>query len=160
MNTSDVEIEHMGTLQNLEFIIINFDRSSDDLTDLEVIDVLDYLIRAYTAKGNGHSAPFVRLSPLKRELSDAISVIADMITAPIVTEPDSAVAELDSAITESESSEVAVQPSGSLTADNVILGQVTPEVLIACLKRIRKSAKYWNGNNGRRGYLEYIANFM
>lgn len=84
MNEADLEIDHLGTLQNLEFMIVNIDRTADDLTDSEVIDVLDYLIRAYTAKGNGYSAPFVRLSPLKRQLSDALSGVADMVTAPIV----------------------------------------------------------------------------
>jgi hypothetical protein len=37
---------------------------------------------------------------------------------------------------------------------------ISHEILIACLKRIRKSVRFWNKQGGRRGYLTYIEKFL
>ncbi len=34
------------------------------------------------------------------------------------------------------------------------------EEMIVCLKRIRKSVETWNKQGGRKGYLEYIDQFL
>lgn len=34
------------------------------------------------------------------------------------------------------------------------------DVIIACLKRLRKSVNMWTKNYGRQGYLNYIRNFI
>lgn len=38
--------------------------------------------------------------------------------------------------------------------------QATWEKLVACLRKIRKSAEFWNKNNGRQGYLNYVNNYI
>lgn len=41
------------------------------------------------------------------------------------------------------------------------LGKAALEpVIVACLKRIRKSVVFWSKQGGRQGYLEYIAQFL
>jgi len=37
---------------------------------------------------------------------------------------------------------------------------VSIEVIIACLKRIRKSVERWNREGGRQGYLTFIERFI
>jgi hypothetical protein len=37
---------------------------------------------------------------------------------------------------------------------------ISVEELIACLKRIRKSVEMWNKQSGRKGYLQYIDQFL
>jgi hypothetical protein len=34
------------------------------------------------------------------------------------------------------------------------------EDLLACLRRIRKSVKFWNDQAGRQGYLDYVRRFV
>jgi len=146
MSELKFETENANTLLDLETTIVSIDSISDDLTDLEVIDVLNYLIRAYTAKGNGPSAPFVRLSPLKRGLADAITGVADYLVAPVDLETDS-----DGEMP---------QPSDVLITNDLTTTPVTLDVLIACIQRIRQSAKHWNATHGRRGYLDFVGEFV
>jgi hypothetical protein len=37
---------------------------------------------------------------------------------------------------------------------------ISHEILVACLKRIRKSVRFWSKQGGRRGYLTYIEEFF
>jgi hypothetical protein len=37
---------------------------------------------------------------------------------------------------------------------------LSPGEIIACLKRIRKSIRYWTGRAGRQGYLRYVDLFI
>ncbi len=37
---------------------------------------------------------------------------------------------------------------------------VSLEVIVACLKRIRKSIQKWNKRGGRQGYLTYVHQFL
>lgn len=37
---------------------------------------------------------------------------------------------------------------------------VSTDVILACLKKLRKSVSYWNKESGTRGYLGYISQFV
>ena len=37
---------------------------------------------------------------------------------------------------------------------------VTLDVIVACLKRIRKSVQRWNKEGGRQGYLTFVGRFV
>ncbi|RMD96674.1 MAG: hypothetical protein D6814_10965 [Calditrichaeota bacterium] len=37
---------------------------------------------------------------------------------------------------------------------------ISLDEMIACLKRIHRSVKFWNKNGGSKGYLNYIGNFL
>lgn len=34
------------------------------------------------------------------------------------------------------------------------------DILLACLRRIHKSVKFWNKEHGRQGYLQYVIQFL
>jgi hypothetical protein len=40
------------------------------------------------------------------------------------------------------------------------IAPVSLDVMIRCLRRLKKSLKKWNDRDGRQGYLEYIDNFI
>ena len=144
MEYRGIETEHEDVLQNLEAAIVTIDKANTDLTDLEVLDALDNLIRAYTAEENGRPTPFMRLSPLKRQVYDAVKDMAEWRMGR----------------TQEASSSRALVKSDSEKLRLKMPTPITLEELLACLKRIRLSIKRWNGSNGRRGYLEYVRNFL
>jgi hypothetical protein len=39
-------------------------------------------------------------------------------------------------------------------------GAVPLDAIVACLKRLGKSARQWNEQNGRQGYLQFIETYM
>lgn len=45
----------------------------------------------------------------------------------------------------------------STIADAPIL---SPEDLVSCLRRVRKSVDFWTKGGGRRGYLDYVRQFV
>jgi hypothetical protein len=38
--------------------------------------------------------------------------------------------------------------------------RVTPDEIVACLKRIQKSVRYWTKKGGRTGYLDFVDQFV
>jgi hypothetical protein len=40
------------------------------------------------------------------------------------------------------------------------ISKITLEEVLACLKRIRKSVTRWNKANGRRGYLDFVQDYL
>ena len=36
----------------------------------------------------------------------------------------------------------------------------TPEEILACLKRVRTSVKRWHKSGGRRGYLDFVSQYI
>ena len=45
-------------------------------------------------------------------------------------------------------------------ANGLINDEFTTEILIQCLKRLRKSINRWSGQGGIQGYLKFIDNYL
>jgi hypothetical protein len=43
---------------------------------------------------------------------------------------------------------------------DIPMGTVTPDEIVACLKRIQKSVQKWTKQAGRQGYLEFVDGFI
>lgn len=138
MDNTAIENRYLDILHNMETAIVQVDKTSKDLTDLEVMDALDDLMRAYTAEASGRNAPFMRLSPLKRQVFDAVKAMCEWRLGRNTLE----------------------SVGGAPVPAEVNPSPITLDEILICLKRVRLSAKRWNGSNGRRGYLEYIRNFL
>jgi hypothetical protein len=141
MENEEIEAQYLDVLQNIEFAIVQVDQQADDLTDMEVADALDALMRSYQAEASGRAAPFQRLSPLKRQVYDSVKTMCDW---RLGKQPPSEETDLP-AVVEKRGPDPEPTP---------------PEAILACLKRVRLSVKRWNGSNGRRGYLEFVSNFV
>jgi hypothetical protein len=117
-------------LQAMEQEIQIIDRKTDDLIDSEVYDAIDALTNAYIAEQRGRNAPNVRLSPLKKQIYDAVREVCE---TRIQREEERGEAEAK---------------------------RVPVDAIVECLKRLRISIKRWNASNGRRGYIEFTATFF
>ncbi len=136
-----VEEQYLDVLQNIEAMIVQSDEEVRDLTDMEVGDVLDALIQTYSAEAGGRSAPILRLSPLKRKVYDNVRTVCEW---RLGREP------LEEATPDGKRKPKEIPAQEGMTA----------EAMVACLKRLRLSMKRWTHMGGRRGYLEFIRNYV
>lgn len=129
----DVTEEYADVLYLLETLIVSAGESDESFLDLQILDALENTRRWFAAELAGRT--------FKPQLFDRRST--DLF-------------------------------SGLRAAGQILLGREAPEIrlaegeprvispdaLLACLKRIEKSAKLWNERGGRRGYIEFIANAL
>lgn len=133
------EEKYQDVLQNMEFAITTIYREHPELTDFYVMQALDSLIRLYDAEAKGRSAPKSRLEPLEQDIYDSVKAMCEwrMGREDIVDKDDNSVSLFSS---EDEAK--------------------TLDEILACLKRIRKSVTLWNKAHGRRGYLNFVKQFV
>lgn len=131
----DVETDYLDVLQNIESAILVVAREDPAVLDLEVINALEALRRSYEAEHLGRTAPKLRLGDQARKVFDAAQEMCEL--------------RLGRADLEAQSSQAvpAIEP-------------VSCPVMIECLKRLEKSARFWNKKGGRRGYVEFVSNFI
>ncbi len=134
----NVEEEYMDVLQNIEFALASVYREDEEMTDWQTLKALEGLIRVYRARERKRSVPAVKL--------DGLALLAF---------------ERADAMCQARLGEVTEGGKGTL-ASFLSRNQknVSAAVLVACLKRIQKSVKRWQKEGGRRGYFNYIKNFV
>ena len=127
-----VEEEHIEILQNLEWSILTVSVAHPDLTDYQVDAALEALGRTYAREGRGQ--PVLPKNELAKAVYEAVRQTSEWRLGR----------------------EQVVDDSGQpMSVDPVSI-----EVILACLKRLRKSVNYWNKESGTRGYLDYIRQFL
>jgi hypothetical protein len=132
-----VEDEYSGVLQKLECGICMVYDECASLTDYEVIRLLENLINRYKYESGGRKAMVkVPINQLDAKLYGAIAPLCENYLGR-----DEAVFQMDD--------ETAIE-----------VEQLIVDELLLCLKRLLKSAKHWNKTGGRKGYLNFIAQFM
>jgi hypothetical protein len=129
----NVEEEHLDVLQNIEFAIVNTYRLHPNLVDFDVETVLNELIRTYQAEQNNRTYTARLPTELTQMLYPAVKSMCDW------------------RLGRSELSAGGPTPQ---------VPPVSHEVMIACLKRIRKSVQTWNKRGGRRGYLSFVQEYV
>jgi hypothetical protein len=132
------EDQYLDVLQNLELAIIQIARKTPELTDWHVQSAVEALVRYYKAQAAGKEMRDLssRLDPLARQVYDMMHTMAHFLLGEgqVVNEENEPV--------------------------EIPLDLVTPQEMYACLKRIQKSIRRWNRIDGRKGYLEYIDQFL
>jgi hypothetical protein len=133
------EDKYFSVLQNMEFAIHDVYTQHPELTDYQVDKVLEGLVRLYTAEQKGRPSPKLKLVDYEQHLYEAIQIICDWWllrrTVPVMNE-------------QGETNET--ENTDPKTVDEII----------ACLKRIRKSISLWTKERGKRGYLDFVSQFM
>ncbi len=173
--------QYADVLENLETAIVEADDQVDALSDGQVELALDALIRYYQAEERGYEPRSPRLGEGAQAVFDAVQPIAELQLGPDELEDVDTTADEgeDRELTPEEVSELISQVVKEALefADNEddnddtdsdewemtptgFIKPVSHDVLIACLKRIRKSVRYWSKQGGRRGYLAYVRNFL
>ena len=133
---SDFEEKNLSVLQNIEAAIVCVYRVTPDLSDYEVDKALSALWDSYHFEELGKTYT----APAMNENVDAVFYIAKTICdwrlgreVKIETENN--------------------QPFPDISPTSV-------EVILACLKRIRKSVAKWTKRGGRQGYVRFISDFI
>jgi hypothetical protein len=132
------EDEYMDVLHNIELAIIQIYSEHPELVDSQVDTAINSLIRVYAAEQRGRNAPKLRLSELEKTVYDHVEALCGLHLGR----------------------ETMTDESGKPLEDPPEIPVRTPEEIIACLKRIRKSIKLWTKELGRQGYLNYIKQFL
>jgi len=128
--------EYQDILQNIEMQIVTvFRNHRKELLDDDVKDALNAVVKKYSLEGKSIPLRLPRLDPLEQEIYDVEDTLAEWLLGrrPLLTPDDKEVP--------------APEP-------------VTPDVIIACFKRIIKSIDTWTKQGGPQGYLKYIDQFL
>ena len=132
----DVEEEHLDILQNIEFAIMSVYRENPLLVDFDVEAAINALITLYHAQEQNRE-------PRRPNLNKRATLVYAQVEA--MCEFRLGREELLS----KDMRKRAPQPE-----------PVTLDVIVACLKRIRKSVQRWNKEGGRQGYLTFVGRFV
>lgn len=132
----EFEEEYQDILQNIEFALVQVYREHDDMTDWEAEQAINGLIRTYAAEERGRSEPNLRLQPLAEAAYDRVMAMCEwrLGRAQLVDESGEGV--------------------------DLLMEPVTVSEMIDCLKRIRRSIQMWRKEGGRRGYFEFVGQFL
>lgn len=132
----NVEEEHLDVLQNIEFAIVTTYGEQPELVDFDVENALTELLRIYQAEQ-------IERPIAPRPMTDESALVFARVKAMC-----------DWRLGRSE----------ALTAEGGDTAPAPPpisyEVLLACLKRIRKSVRTWTKRGGRRGYLSFVQEYV
>ncbi len=137
--STEFEDKYLDVLQNLESSILQVYSKQPDLTDFNVDRVIDALVRNYQDEQSGRAVagvPSHLTSTLEQELYQQVKAMCDLRLGRDVLEDEN-------------DQEV-----------DLGLETKTPDEIIACLKRIRQSIKRWTKVGGRRGYLDFIRQYV
>jgi len=136
LNDQRLEEEYLDVLQNIEAEIAQVYQEHPRLTDWDVLDAVEALIRHYTAEARHKPPPTIRLSDLAQRVFNAAEAICEwrLGRKQLFTEDD-------------QPADLEIEP-------------ITATEIIACLKRIRKSIRFWDKKGGRQGYLDYVSEFI
>lgn len=134
--TETFEEKYGDVLQNIEFALVQTYRAHAEMTDWHTLDALDALIHTYRAEAGGHLAPPVSLTPFAQEAFDAVKAMCEwrLGRQHLVDEKGAPV-------------DTEMKPK-------------TVDEIIACLKRVRRSVEKWQKRGGRRGYFDFVEQFL
>jgi len=125
-----IEEQYEDVLQNMEVAIVSVYREHREMSDYDVLRVLDAVVDSYRAENVGRAPRNFGLSEVEDLCRDRLRQICEWrlgrVSGPEGSEPE------------------------PKKVDEILL----------CLKRIVKSVKRWNREGGRQGYLDFVARFV
>jgi hypothetical protein len=131
----DVEEEYPDILQNIEFGIVSVYRQNLLLVDFDVEAAIGALIARYHAEAENHEVHRPKLSERSNLVYEAVEDMCEWRLGRRTFVPEG-------------------------SAEELRLEPVPFDVIVACLKRIRKSIQRWNREGGRQGYLKFVEQFI
>ena len=133
---TDFEGDHQDVLQNIEFAIVSVYRRNSGLADYDVEKALNALISDYQAQLQDQTAKAPRMTTLTQQVFDSVKAMCEWRLGR------------EALVSEENQSQM------------MIPDPISVDVIIASLKRIRKSVRKWNKRGGRQGYLQFIDQFI
>ncbi len=130
------EEQYQDALQNIEFALVQVYRAHPEMTDWDARDAMEALIRTYQAEARGHAMPVLKLKPLAQESYDSVKAMCEW--------------RLGRREMLDENKHPLDLPLTPMALDEII----------ACLKRIQRSIEKWQKHGGRRGYFDFVQQFL
>ena len=134
----NVEEEYQDVLMNIEMALLGVYRQNRSLRDFDFETVVNEAIRYFNAKERNKSFTPKVLSEERQEIYDRLNGICNLLL---------------------NNFDEAVDKDGK-PMDLDVDFNLTVDILILCLKRIRKSIQTWGKRNGPKGYVTFIDDFM
>ena len=131
-----VEDQYTDGLQNIEFGVVITYRNNPGMSDPEVIRMLEALIDKYAAETIGRPPRHFSLSEVEHALLENVRRMCEWRLGR-------------GTVTDSPGK-----------ARGMTLKPITTDEIILCLKGVLKSVKRWNEDGGRRGYLNFIIQYV
>ncbi len=122
--------KYLDVLQNIEFAIQAVYKVKKDLTDYDVLFAIDALIEFYTAEERKRESRDFSLSENSKEVYAGVKEMCEFRLGK-----------------ENEEYEVIGRPISIIE-------------LLNCLKKIKNSVNKWTKRYGRRGYLDFVKDYV
>jgi hypothetical protein len=124
--------KNLDVLQNIEYSIIEVYRADPSLLDADARDAIDGLARHYHAEEEQRTPPARALAASAERVFQSVQAICEwrLGRAPVPGETEMP----DTRIPLSE--------------------------IVKCLREIQKSIPRWSRQGGRRGYLDFVSQFL
>jgi hypothetical protein len=135
MSMREIDEKYLDVMQNIETVIVSEYREDQSMSDYIVMSVLEALVNAYSAEITGHIPRPIKLSPQEQTLFESTVEICEWRLGRGNLKDNQ-------------------EQSG------VDVGKKTIEEILIVLKRLLKSVKFWNREEGRKAYLKYINRFL
>jgi hypothetical protein len=129
------EEKYQGVLQNMEFALAQVYRTDPKMTDYAALYAVESLIKLYNAEQQGRTIATPQFQPHEQEAFDSLKAICEWRLGR-------------QALVSQEDVEIEIDQAN------------TPEEIVACLKRIKKSIEFWQKRGGRRSYFEFVSRFL
>ena len=133
-----LEDKHLDLLQNIEFMVVSVYRDVPSMEDREAIRALDALVQYQrrVAAGQTPTAP--------DNLSENEQLVFDRVLGIIAERR-------------------AMAPPEEAPKRFSVLNKKTnsfEDTILACLRKLHKSAVRWNKRNGKQGYLKFAIQYL
>ncbi len=128
--------EYLDVLQNIEFALVSVYRDNPNLTDTGTMYALETLIKVYSGELRGREVGLPQFKPEERKAYDAAKGMCESRLGRTPMEDE-----------KGKKMEARGEP-------------LTVEEIIACLKRVLKSIETWYKRGGRRGYYEFVSQYV
>ncbi len=138
-----IENEYEDVLQNLEQAIIGYYNYNPELIDAEVETAISWLIKLYAGEVEEKISTYPQPKGISLDVADSVKEMCEwrLGNGKLKVEDESG------QITE-------------VAAEEMELELLKPEQIVACLKRIQSSIKFWTKKPGRQGYLKFVGKFL
>jgi hypothetical protein len=128
-----LEEEYLDILQNIEFAIVSVFEKHPTLVDHRVMSALDAVIEAYRVEAGGRMHRQISLEDEEKEIFDRVKSVCEW------------------RLGRTQNLEGLETPPGNPTS---------PDIILSCLRKVRKSVERWNRREGPQGYLRFVSDYV
>ncbi len=136
MSDLPIEEEYEDLLFNIESMVVSAYKKNPQLTDYDVLKAYEAVQKNYVAEKRSAALP----PPPAGASNDVYLRVRNICEWYLGRQK--------------------LEDEGGKSQDDLAPEPVSIDVILACMKRVQKSANYWNKEGGRQGYLRFVSQFV